>query len=574
MNMKHFFRLCVSGLCLSALSACSTPTGPVLRSGNGANISPNARLYGDYLIGSYAALIGDSKTRSKNYARAFALEPKNDMLGHRALISSLLAGNNALTRTLAIELLNIDENDGFSRAILGVNNLANGDYDKAIIRLAPSVQENGFEYVIALLRGWAQMGKGDSEAALKAFSSFEKSPYYNVLGQLQTAQVYARTGETKKAKEYFAKVNGVGISVIETLLLEARFLAKNGEKKEALKILNRFADKNGGAVTGPVRDLITAIEAGGALGADLTPAQMASRSLSEPAFEFYARQHRYQTAQAFLRMALELDPDNHKALLFLGTVLESVKDIAGARAVFDQVPKTSSYWETAQLSSINILMAEGKNDEAIKMLKILHKQHPSKTTLSSLGRAYLILKDYENALPFYEKLIGQTSAEELLKNPNARYLRGICLEQLGRWEDSVADFEFVLKVDPDNADALNYLGYTWVDKGVNLTKAMNMIRKAVELKPKSGAIIDSLGWAHFKLGHYVHARKELEMAAKRSPASATIIDHLGDVYWKLGRTVEAKYQWERALTLDPTDTEIKLIKAKIKGGIGAAKKLK
>ncbi len=117
---------------------------------------------------------------------------------------------------------------------------------------------------------------------------------------------------------------------------------------------------------------------------------------------------------------------------------------------------------------------------------------------------------------------------------------------------------------------LNYLGYTWVDKGVKLTQAFDMIRKAVRLEPESGAIIDSLGWAHYKLGQYSEARIQLEDAAQYSPTSATIIDHLGDVYWRLGRIREAGYQWNRALTLDPTDKEIVSLKAKLNGGLGAA----
>ena len=102
---------------------------------------------------------------------------------------------------------------------------------------------------------------------------------------------------------------------------------------------------------------------------------------------------------------------------------------------------------------------------------------------------------------------------------------------------------------------------------MKLDRAFKMIEKAVELEPESGAIIDSLGWAHYKLGRLSEARKYLEDAAKRSPTSATIIDHLGDVYWRLGRSKEAKYQWIRALGLDPTDKEIKEINDKLKSGL-------
>ena len=93
-----------------------------------------------------------------------------------------------------------------------------------------------------------------------------------------------------------------------------------------------------------------------------------------------------------------------------------------------------------------------------------------------------------------------------------------------------------------------------------------MIRKAVKLEPESGAIVDSLGWAHYKLGEYEQAKTNLEKAVVLTPASATIVDHLGDVYWKLGRFREAGYQWERALDFDPTDEEKSNIETKLGGG--------
>jgi tetratricopeptide (TPR) repeat protein len=142
--------------------------------------------------------------------------------------------------------------------------------------------------------------------------------------------------------------------------------------------------------------------------------------------------------------------------------------------------------------------------------------------------------------------------------------------QSKQWDKAVADFRRVLEIDPENPDALNYLGYTWVDRGENLTEAFEMIRKAVRLEPESGAITDSLGWAHYKLGQYDEAKIHLEKAVVLTPASATIVDHLGDVYWKLGRFREAGYQWERALDFDPTDEEEIAIRRKLEGGLDAA----
>ena len=271
----------------------------------------------------------------------------------------------------------------------------------------------------------------------------------------------------------------------------------------------------------------------------------------------------------FLQLALELDPKNDKARLFLGSVLEDVGRADDAMRTYGHIDAASPYSVSARLSEASLLFDKDENVAALKTLEGIYKSHPSKVTKSSLGRAHLILDDYASALPYYESLIAGMSEEELIENPTPRYIRGICFERLDRWQEAVVDFEFVLKYQPENPDALNYLGYTWVDKGVKLNKAFNMIRKAEALEPQSGAITDSLGWAHYKLGQYGQARVKLEDAVEYSPTSATIVDHLGDVYWKLGRIREAGYQWQRALILDPTDKEVRVIKAKLKGGLGA-----
>lgn len=191
-------------------------------------------------------------------------------------------------------------------------------------------------------------------------------------------------------------------------------------------------------------------------------------------------------------------------------------------------------------------------------------------TRESLGRARLIDENYADALPIYDALVKSMSEEEIKANTQPLYFRGICYEREKQWASAEADFKRVLEIEPDNADALNYLGYTWVDRGENLTEAFEMINKALELDPNSGAITDSLGWAHYKLGQYSEAKTRLEDAVVLAPSSATIIDHLGDVYWKLGRYREAGYQWERALEFDPTDEERSAINMKLKGGLEAA----
>ena len=124
-----------------------------------------------------------------------------------------------------------------------------------------------------------------------------------------------------------------------------------------------------------------------------------------------------------------------------------------------------------------------------------------------------------------------------------------------------------MKLKPDESSVLNYLGYSWVDQGMNLKQAMDYIRKAVKLKPNDGYYVDSLGWAHYRLGNMPAAVEHLERAVELRPDDPIINDHLGDAYWRVGRKLEARYQWGQALSLKPEDDLIKKINKKIAIGL-------
>ncbi|MBL4870661.1 MAG: tetratricopeptide repeat protein [Robiginitomaculum sp.] len=562
--------VCTIALMVGCASSLGQSEGTNASPMNGNYYSPKAKLYGDYLAASYANHLGDANARAQYFSRAFALKHEDINLGRKAMASALSAGDHALARTLAIEIQALDQQDGLSIAILGAHALSKGKYTQAISYLSAENTDASLAEINALMRGWAQFGQGGDEEALETFTLPKGGKYFQFIGSLQKAKLYAQMGDMVNAEKYFKLVDEIGVSSVESTLSQARSYVENKEKDRALERLEAFAEKNGGALTGPIRTYIDALETGGKLNTKLSPAQSASRALTEPAFGFYSVQNQYEAAEMFLQLALELDPKNDKARLFLGSVLVDIDREDDAMQAYKKIKSNSPYAVSARLSEASLLFDKDEDAAALRTLNAIYKSHPSKVTQSSLGRAYLIMEDYASALPYYDELISQMTEEELQKNPTPRYIKGICLERLDRWQEAVVEFEYVLKHQPDNSDVLNYLGYTWVDKGVKLTQAFDMIRKAVRLEPESGAIIDSLGWAHYKLGQYSEARIQLEDAAQYSPTSATIIDHLGDVYWRLGRIREAGYQWNRALTLDPTDKEIISLKAKLNGGLGAA----
>ncbi len=562
MKLRFLATVCTAVI----LTACQTAG---TASYVGDEPSAEGKLFGEYLAGSYANYLEDSDARSNYYSRAFARAENDIALGRRAMTSALTAGDINLARTLAIEINQKDKQEQMALMLLGEKAFKQGRHKQAQDFFDPATSDLTMSIAMGLMEGWSYVAVNDMEKARATFKSVGGGSYFQNFADLQIAKAEALKGNVDAAKAAFTKAEENGQNAIETRLAKARFLHSIGENDLALKELEAFSTQNGTFQSGPVAVYIKALKAGEKIEGLLTPTQEASRALAEAAWSFFLANRARDAAEVFLRLSLNLDPRHDKAVLWMGDILDNTERSAEAMRLYQDIPANSHYIVSAKLAIANVHFSNEEDDKAIEVLEDINKTHTSFITKEALGRARLIRENYAEALPIYEALVNSMSEEDIKANTQPLYFRGISYEREGQWDKAEADFKRVLEIEPDNADALNYLGYTWVDRGENLTEAFDMIRKALELEPNSGAITDSLGWAHYKLGQYQEAKRKLEDAVALSPSSATIIDHLGDVYWKLGRFREAGYQWERALEFEPTDKERAHIKLKLKGQFDA-----
>jgi Flp pilus assembly protein TadD len=142
------------------------------------------------------------------------------------------------------------------------------------------------------------------------------------------------------------------------------------------------------------------------------------------------------------------------------------------------------------------------------------------------------------------------------------------------WDKAEPDFLKALEMVPNHPKILNYLGYSWIDQGLNLEEALKMVEKAAAISPRDGFIIDSLGWGLYRLGRFEEAVEKLEIAAQLEPVDPVINDHLGDAYWMVGRKREARFQWDMALANDPDPDLEKALRAKLENGLNPLSELK
>ena len=169
-----------------------------------------------------------------------------------------------------------------------------------------------------------------------------------------------------------------------------------------------------------------------------------------------------------------------------------------------------------------------------------------------LGVSYIQLKDYKKAEGIFSKGLGLFPNDTELN-----FNMAVAHEKTGRFEDMVKYLRRTIEINPEHAEALNYLGYSYADKGINLEEALSLIQKALKLKPDNGYMIDSLGWVYFKMGKHEEAVKALQKALSIVNKDPVIYEHLGDVYLSQGLNKDALDAWENALKFHEKEEGLK-----------------
>ena len=209
-----------------------------------------------------------------------------------------------------------------------------------------------------------------------------------------------------------------------------------------------------------------------------------------------------------------------------------------------------------------------RTEEALTRLAALANDQPDQAeALINMGDILRRHERFDEAVQAYDRAVARIPKLEK-RHWRLLYSRGIALERSKKWARAEADLLKALEFDPDQPFVLNYLGYSWVEKGMHLERARDMIKTAVKLRPNDGYIVDSLGWVLYQGGEYEAAVRELERAVELRPEDPIINDHLGDALWRVGRQQEARFQWRRALGLDPEPDTVPTIENKLKQGHG------
>ena len=571
--MRFRLSFCALAGALFATSACVSP-------------APEESVVGDYLSGRFAARVNDVEAAAAAFADAQTEAPEAAELTRDAFFFQLAAGRVEAAMPLAAKLAAAEGgDDGLSRVALAARSMKRGEYARARDYLSEGIEAGYLTASVQILNAWAIAGLEGPEAAFTYLNQPGSEAFrgFNPLHQALLADKAGMTDAARAAHQLSVMTLGgpVGRSAY------GAFLEREGDENAARDYYALLAQDPGAdrrrALQGLAR--LDAGEASGAF-AQTSPSEgaaIALYSLGAAILEQAVNQRdaaqragfrvgtlNYNLPLALTQMALYLDPDFEDALRFAGSILNVYGDNESAIAVLSRIDPSSPYYEQARIDTAAALRALDREEEAIALLREASAR--DETALEArwaLGNILAAEERHAEAVEALTPLI-----EQLPEEPDEdawRYYiaRAASLLQLYQWPRAEIDLKRAVEIAPEEPTALNYLGYSWAERGENLEEAFSLIEKAVSLQPDSGAIIDSLGWAHYQLGDYDEAVGHLEQAAALEPGDPVITDHLGDVYWRLGRRTEARFQWTRVLELEPDAKLQAAVERKLEQGLPA-----
>ena len=531
-----------------------------------ANAAPETAS-GSYLAARHASVQRDAGAAAAYFRAALRVDPKNNELLERTFVSVLAEGNIEEAARLADRVLQANRNDRVARLVVGVRALKQRQYAPARQNFAQSIRGPVTDLVAAMLNAWAFYGAGDVKSAVETLDKLVGPDWYGLFKDLHTGLILDAGGNRKEAVKRFERAYKLDNGALRVVQAYGSVLSRLGQKDEALKVFDVF-DKALPRHPLIVTD-IQAINRGEKLVPLVETAQAGAAEALYGLGAALGRRGGEDLGLVYLQLALYLAPQNAMALLSLADIFEGIKKPELAIRTYERVPAQSPLRRNADIQQAINLDTVERTEEAKARLQRLVTEHPDDfEALIALGNILRARKSYADCADIYGRVIAQIQ-RPTRANWTTFYFRGICYERAKKWSAAEADLKKALELYPDQPHALNYLGYSWIDQGINLDDGMAMIRRAVEQRPDDGYIVDSLGWAYYRLGNYEEAVKHLERAIELKPEDPTINDHLGDVYWRVGRTLEAEFQWSHARDLKPEPDELKKIEEKLRSGLPA-----
>ncbi|MBI3113898.1 MAG: tetratricopeptide repeat protein, partial [Rhodospirillales bacterium] len=484
-------RRIAAGVACAAVALAVAGTAPA--AADKAETVPGKTLTGNYLAGRHAQAQRDLGAAADFLGAALKQAPDAPDLLRRTFVLMTAEGRMREAQELAKRLLVAEPDEPVAALTLAVADIKRGRFAAAAELLAKLPKDGLSSLMTPVLKAWILVGekKTDEALTLLAPGTGEKATLH--LRALHAALIQEMAGRLDEAERHFKSVTDdrTGMS-FRAVQLYGGLLERQGKKDEARALYDRYLKEQPGT---PLLDMARRRIAGGAKPAPLVTS--AADGTAEGLFDVassLSQQNARETAMVLGRLALYLKPKFPVMQILLGDILEADNRLEPALAVYKAIDAKSTFSWSARLRAAAILDKLGRVDEAVKTLRTMAKEVPDdEGPLINLGDILRGHERFKEAAEAYDEAMKRIAAIEP-RHWTLFYARGISLERSDQWPRAEADFQKALEFKPDQPYVLNYLGYTWIERGKNLEQAQEMIRQAVKLRPNDGYIVDSLGW--------------------------------------------------------------------------------
>ncbi|MGE0723347.1 MAG: tetratricopeptide repeat protein [Alphaproteobacteria bacterium] len=533
-----------------------------------ARQSPGVTATGTYLSGLHAQKRHAYDEAADYLLRALATDPGEPALVQRAFQLLLSEGRFAEALPLGRAVVQRAAGNALANLALAVDAARRGDPAAAEGFLDRMPQSGINRVTTPLMRAWLLADRGRIDEAVAALDPLLSQQSLRSAVALHAALILDRAGRANEAGQRYAAAATAAAGNLRVTQLAANFYLRQGQRDAAADVLAKFAAASG-------EPSLVAAEQRLAGDPTAKPAPLAATSsegIAEVLFDVATAANQPQSrdlALIVVRLALELRPDHALGHMLLGDILEDYDRHAAARAVYQRLPASSPLSWSARLRAAVALDRMDRVDDAARELKAMVDERTDRYDAAiRLGDMMRARSRFPEAVEAYDVGLGRIEPLQT-RHWAALYSRGIALERSKNWPRAEADFQKALELQPEQPYVLNYLAYSWVDKGLHLERSLAMLQRAVDQRPNDGYIVDSLGWVMYRMQRYDEAVRHLERAVELRPLDPVINDHLGDAYWRAGRRAEARVQWQRALTLNPEADTVGPLNDKLARGLPA-----
>jgi len=520
---------------------------------------------GDYLIAQISSQANDYNAANKYYLNLLKKDKKNTDLYLKIIKNNLLNGKIEDANKYYIKLEKIGCNNtniecinflqSIGPLINGIVYLKNNRGNKALKSFSKisNIKEN--ELYAGLLKAWSLANFYTYKQSIEALDSIKSENYSNEI-IMHKALIYDLVNEVELADIFYEQAlnKNQEISLINYYL---NFLHRNNKNKKKEEFLQKLYTDSSYQIS--INNNIL-------LDARLIENQVNGVGLVLYEASQYLGFEDIDLSLSILNIANYSYPNLHEVDFLSASLLHSLELFDEAMLSYKTIPNNHYLSSLAVIQLANLLSLNNQKDAAIKTLLDYLETKTSFKVKMTLGDHYRYQSDWVKAQAIYSQIIEN---EKYALDPNmwnTFYRRGIAYERNKQMDLAEKDFVEALKLNNNQPDVLNYLGYSWIDSDKNMLKAKNMIELALEQKPDDAYFIDSLAWYYFKVSDFDQANSLLNYASQLAPSDPVINEHYGDTLWKIGKYIEARYQWNRALDLEPGIELTNKIKVKLLKG--------